>query len=104
MADIGVPEHGERPVASAPAKTTSGWAIGWTYFAAMMMILIGTFHAIAGLIAIFEDEFYVARPASTCSSSMRRNGAGSTSSGASSSRSPGDTCSPGRCWPAPSGS
>ena len=40
-------------------RETSGWAIGWTFFAMTMMILIGSFHAIVGLIAIFEDEFYV---------------------------------------------
>jgi hypothetical protein len=40
-------------------KQISGWAIGWTYFAASMMIMIGIFHAIAGLVAIFDDEFYV---------------------------------------------
>jgi hypothetical protein len=44
----------------APTKRVSGAAIGWTYFATTMMILIGTFHAIAGLVAIFDDEFYVA--------------------------------------------
>ena len=50
MADIaGSDESGdERCQTGAPAKATSGWAIGWTYFAAMMMILIGTFHAIVG--------------------------------------------------------
>ena len=32
----------------------------WTYFAATMMILIGTFHAIVGLIAVIDDQFYVA--------------------------------------------
>ena len=58
MADIGVPRSGSVQT-GAPAKTTSGWAIGWIFFAAMMMMLIGTFHAIAGLIAIIDDEFYV---------------------------------------------
>ena len=48
MADIGVPRSGSVQT-GAPAKTTSGWAIGWIFFAAMMMMLIGTFHAIAGL-------------------------------------------------------
>jgi hypothetical protein len=38
----------------------SGWAVGWTTFAAFMMLLIGSFHAIAGLIAIIDDTFYVA--------------------------------------------
>ena len=37
----------------------SGWAVGWIGFAAVMMITIGTFHAIAGLIGIIDDEFYV---------------------------------------------
>jgi hypothetical protein len=37
----------------------SSWAVGWTYFAATMMILVGIFHAIAGLVAIFDDKFYV---------------------------------------------
>lgn len=38
----------------------SGWAVGWTMFAAFMMLLIGGFHAIAGLVAIIDDTFYVA--------------------------------------------
>jgi hypothetical protein len=37
----------------------SGWTVGFVYFAGAMMILIGTFHAIAGLAAIFEDELFV---------------------------------------------
>ena len=45
--------------ATASTRQPSGAAIGWTYFAAMMMILIGTFHAIVGLIAIIDDEFFV---------------------------------------------
>jgi len=41
-------------------RQPSGWAIGWTTFAAFMMILIGSWHAIAGLVAIINDNFYVA--------------------------------------------
>ncbi len=33
--------------------------MGWTTFAAIMMVVIGSFHAIAGLVGIFDDEFYV---------------------------------------------
>ncbi len=40
-------------------RQRSSWAVGWTYFASIMMILIGSFHAIAGLIGILDDEFYV---------------------------------------------
>jgi hypothetical protein len=34
-------------------------AIGFTAFAAWMLILIGIFHVIDGLSAIFKDEFFV---------------------------------------------
>jgi hypothetical protein len=37
----------------------SGWAIGAIAFAATMMVLIGVFQALAGLVAIFNDDFYV---------------------------------------------
>jgi hypothetical protein len=37
----------------------SGWAIGGLTFAASMLILIGMFQAIDGLVAIFNDEFFV---------------------------------------------
>jgi len=40
-------------------RDVSEWAVGWTWFAAVMMWLIGGFHAIAGLVAIIDDEFYV---------------------------------------------
>ncbi len=33
--------------------------MGWTMFAAVMMVMIGIWHAMAGLVAIIEDEFYV---------------------------------------------
>ena len=42
-----------------PVREPSEWAIGWIYFASVMMVLLGIFHAIAGLIAIFDDTFYV---------------------------------------------
>jgi hypothetical protein len=38
----------------------SGWAVGWTWFAALMMIMLGGWHVIAGLIAVIDDKFYVA--------------------------------------------
>ena len=42
------------------AREASGWAVSFTLFAAIMMIMSGTFQALAGLVAIFENEFYVA--------------------------------------------
>ena len=35
-------------------------AVGFILFAAIMMIMAGVFQAISGLVAIFENEFYVA--------------------------------------------
>jgi hypothetical protein len=37
----------------------SGWAVGGMVFGATVLIIIGTFHAIAGLVALLDDEFYV---------------------------------------------
>lgn len=37
----------------------SGWALGGVAFAGVLMIMSGAFQAIAGLVAIFDDEFYV---------------------------------------------
>jgi hypothetical protein len=41
-------------------RETSGVAVGFILFAAIMMIMVGVFQALQGLIAIFENEFYVA--------------------------------------------
>ena len=40
-------------------RDVSGWAIGGTAFAGVIMLLVGVFHAIAGLVALIDDEFYV---------------------------------------------
>jgi hypothetical protein len=42
-----------------PREPVSGWAIGGLTFAATMLVLIGIFQVIAGLVAIFNDDFYV---------------------------------------------
>lgn len=41
----------ERPI--------SGWAVGGIVFAATIMLVVGTFQIIAGLVALIDDEFYV---------------------------------------------
>ena len=45
----------------APAAR-SGWGTGFIVFAGVMMIMAGGFQALVGLVALFEDEFYVATP------------------------------------------
>jgi hypothetical protein len=42
------------------APEPSGLAMGLILFAAVMMMMAGVFQAFAGLVAIFENEFYVA--------------------------------------------
>lgn len=39
-------------------KSPSGW-VGWVYFAGAMMLLAGGMQIIAGLTALFNDEYYV---------------------------------------------
>ncbi len=44
----------------APTQTT-GW-VGWIIFAGIMMFMIGSFHAIEGLVALFKDDYFLVRP------------------------------------------
>jgi hypothetical protein len=49
---------------SAPPNTSTeptGWA-GWAVFAGVMLVLVGAFQAIDGLVALFKDDIYVVRP------------------------------------------
>lgn len=41
------------------SQADSGWAMSGVAFAATMMLMIGAFHAIAGLAAILDDEYFV---------------------------------------------
>jgi hypothetical protein len=43
---------------SAKNNTPTGW-VGWIYFASTMMMLLGGLQAIAGLVGIFNNGFYV---------------------------------------------
>jgi hypothetical protein len=40
----------------------SGWAVGFAFFASMMLMLIGSFHVVSGFVALIDDSFYVVRP------------------------------------------
>lgn len=46
------------PYGSHREPERTGW-VGWIMFAGVMMIMLGTFEAIAGLIALFNDEYYL---------------------------------------------
>ena len=42
------------------ASPPNEFAVGLTLFAAVMMIMVGAFQALQGLVALFNDTFYVA--------------------------------------------
>ena len=44
------------------SREVSGWAAGWTIYAAVWMWILGFFHALAGFSAIVEDVIYVTTP------------------------------------------
>jgi hypothetical protein len=52
----------ERRDVPAQPTTREGWTTGLALFAAIIMIMGGVFQAIAGLVALLEDEFFVATP------------------------------------------
>ena len=43
-------------------ESTSGWAVGFAWFAASMLVLIGAFQFFEGLAAVLENEFFVVGP------------------------------------------
>ena len=59
MTDLG----SSRPAADTPrvayerSPEPTGWT-GWVAFAAMMMFLLGSFQAVQGFVAIFDDGYY----------------------------------------------
>jgi hypothetical protein len=62
MTDLGSsrPDADTSRVAYGNEPDPTGWT-GWIVFASFMMILVGSFQAIQGLVALFDDGFYVVR-------------------------------------------
>ena len=60
MTDLGSsrPETGTSRVAYGNQPDPTGWT-GWIVFASFMMFLLGAFQAVQGLVALFDDGFYV---------------------------------------------
>lgn len=40
------------------SRGTSGW-VGWIAFAGLIMVMLGSFHVIQGLVAIFNDKYFL---------------------------------------------
>ncbi len=47
-----------RALAQSGGYDDSAWT-GWIAFAGVVMVMLGIFHAIQGLVAIFNDEYYL---------------------------------------------
>jgi hypothetical protein len=43
-------------------RSVSGWTVGFVVFAGVMLMLVGVFHALAGLAAIIDDQYFVIGP------------------------------------------
>ena len=58
----GASTHRSQPASTGSSYTgepeQTGW-VGWIMFAATMMVMLGVFHAIQGLVALFRDEYYL---------------------------------------------
>jgi hypothetical protein len=48
------------PVDGAQAPPSATWQ-GWAYFGAVLMLLIGLFQALLGLITLFDEEYFSVR-------------------------------------------
>jgi len=46
------------PLPTGTTAGTSAW-VGWIAFAGCVMVIVGTFHVIQGLVAVFDDNYYV---------------------------------------------
>jgi hypothetical protein len=52
------PQDYPRVSSTEPDPGTSAW-VGWILFAGVMLILVGIFQAMAGLVALFDHNYYV---------------------------------------------
>jgi hypothetical protein len=46
----------------APPQGPSPWNVGLIYFAGLLMIMVGAFQALIGVVALFQDDFFATTP------------------------------------------
>jgi len=51
---------GTAPVTDYEQREVSGWT-GWVVFGGVMLIMVGLFQLVQGLVALFDDGFYAVR-------------------------------------------
>jgi hypothetical protein len=52
------PVEQRSPAPTGTYDPYSGW-VGWIAFAGVIMVMLGTFHIIQGLVALFNDDYYL---------------------------------------------
>jgi hypothetical protein len=52
--------EGSTPM-STDTRGQTGW-VGWVVFAGFMLVLVGSFHVVQGLVAVFRDEVFLVGP------------------------------------------
>lgn len=52
------PRYAERSPMAQSAPQPTGWT-GWIAFGAVMMVMLGSFHAIAGFVGIFQESYFL---------------------------------------------
>ncbi len=58
QAQTGTPKVPQQARGRPEPTEATGW-VGWVAFGAMMMVLLGSFQIIAGLVALFDDGYYL---------------------------------------------
>jgi hypothetical protein len=53
--------YDNRTPLSADTRGQTGW-VGWVVFAGMMLVLLGAFHIMQGLVALLRDEVFLVSP------------------------------------------
>jgi hypothetical protein len=46
------------PLQNVQPTEQTAW-VGWIAFAGLMMVMLGTFHAVQGLVALFKDDYFL---------------------------------------------
>lgn len=55
-----IPRQASR--AAQPQETEPTMWVGWIMFGSMMMMLLGSFHLVAGFVALFQDDYFLVGP------------------------------------------
>ena len=56
-AEQGVSQFSPNPQ-TGPQRQQTGW-VGWIVFASFMMLMVGSFHVIEGLVALLRDQYFL---------------------------------------------